>query len=226
MKKISLPLTFILIGINSIYSQTVSQLYSKTNKVSYLAGYSSINFSKYNNANFINYKNASAINLGINYRIFEKKNHQLTTGAIINYSKLEYRINNNFTDAGTELFLEIPVKFEYNIPLNDNFYITPKAGLNFSTFLNSEQRYYQNYFYQGGSYETTIQTQPLSLGGIINVEINYKTPKGVFGLNAGYSTTLNNVYHIDHINVDSDFWFSQSLKRKYLTVGLKFTPNK
>jgi len=226
MKKIKLSILFTLVGLMYGYSQTSSELFSDYKKMTYFAGYSSIQFKDYSVGNFIKYNNSSAVNLGIDYRFSEKKNYQFTAGAILNYSTVEYRINNNFTDTGTELFLEVPVKFEYNIALSDKFYFTPGAGLNFSAYLNSEQKHFQNYFYEGGSYETMVQTQPYSISGVIGVGLNYKTTKGIIGLSAGYAVSLNNVYSIDHISVDNDFWSSQSLKRKYVTLGLKFTPKK
>lgn len=225
MNKTKLSILFTLGSLMYGFSQTSSELFSESKKLSYFAGYSSVQFKDYSIGNFIKYKNASAINLGIDYRFLEKKNYQFTAGAILNYSTLEYRINNNFTDAGIELFLEVPVKFEYNIALSDKLYLTPGGGLNFSAYLNSEQKYFQNYFYQGGSYETTVQTQPFSIGGTVNFGLNYKTAKGILGLSVGYTASLNNVYNIDHISTETDFWSSQSLKRKYVTLGLKFTPN-
>lgn len=217
---------FVLTVLNFGYAQNTSKLFSETKKISYFLGYSSVQFDNYNFGNFMKYNNSTAVNLGVDYRFFERKNYQFTAGAILNYSKLEYRINNNFTDAGAELFLEVPVKFEYNIALSNKFYLTPSAGLNFSTYLNSEQRSFQNYFYEGGSYETMIQTKPFSIGGTINIGLNYKTSKGVLGINAGYSASLNDIYEINHVNIDNNSIYSQDLKRKFVTFGLKFTPKK
>src|SRR5690554_5915007 len=132
MKKTKLSILFTLVGLMYSYSQTSSELFSDYKKMTYFAGYSSIHFKDYSVGNFVKYNNSSAINLGIDYRFFEKRNYQFTAGAIFNYSTLEYRINNNFTDAGIELFLEVPVKFEYNIALSDKLYFTPGGGLNFS----------------------------------------------------------------------------------------------
>ena len=226
MKKISIIVLFVISGLTQGYSQTISQLFSETKKTSYIVGYSSIQFDNYNYGNFMKYNNSTAVTLGIDYRFFERKNHQFTAGALLNYSTLEYRLNNNFTDTGAEIFLEVPVKFEYNIALTEKLYVTPSAGLNFSAYLNSEQRYFQNYFYEGGNYETMIQTKPFTLGGTANVALNYKTSKGVFGINAGYSTSLNDVYRVNHTNIDNNSFYSQDLKRKFVTFGLKFTPKK
>lgn len=226
MKKINIIVLFVILGLTQGYSQTISHLFSETKKTSFIIGYSSIQFDNYNYRNLIKYNNSNAVTLGIDYRFFERKNHQFTAGALLNYSTLEYRFNNNFTDTGAEIFLDIPVKFEYNIALTDKLYVTPSAGLNFTAYLNSEQRYFQNYFYEGGSYETMIQTKPFTLGGTLNLALNYKTSKGIFGINAGLTPSLNDVYGVNHTNIDNNSLLSQDLKRKFITFGLKFTPKK
>jgi len=226
MTKKILTVLFVATVFSSGYGQDSSKLFSETKKTSYFIGYSSIQFDNYNNGNFTKYNNSSALSLGLEYRFFERKNHQFTAGALLNYSTLEYRLNSNFTNTGAEIFLEVPVKFEYNIALTEKIYVTPSAGLNFSAYLNSEQRNFQNYFYQGGSYETMIKTKPFSIGGTINIGLNYKTSKGVLGISAGYSTSLNDVYEVNHTNIDNNSFYSQDLKRKFVTFGLKFTPKK
>lgn len=46
---------------------------------------------------------------------------------------------------GTALAVDefVECMFEYNIALTEKLYVTPSAGLNFSAYLNSEQRYFQ-----------------------------------------------------------------------------------
>jgi len=47
-----------------------------------------------------------------------------------------------------------------------------------------------------------------------------------FGINAGYTTSLNDVYGVNHTNIDNNSLLSQDLKRKFVTFGLQFTPKK
>lgn len=224
MKKINIIVLFLILGFTQCYSQSISKLFSETKKTSFFIGYSSIQFDNYNYGNFMKYNNSTAFTVGIDYRFFEHKNYQFTAGTFLNYSKLEYRLNDNFTDAGTELFLEVPVQFEYNIALTEKIYLTPSAGLNLNAYLNSEQRNFQNYFYEGGSYETMIKTKPFSLDSTVNLALNFKTSQGIFGISAGYSTSLNDVYELNHLNIGTNSIYSQDLKRKFVTFGLKYTP--
>lgn len=224
MKKITLFTCLLCFGLG--FSQTQSGLFSDTKKLSYFVGYSSLNYDKFSTDVLPKYNNSSAINLGVNYRFFAKDNYQFTVGGILNYSTIEYRVNNALSNTGSELFLDIPVKFEYNIGISDKFFITPNAGLNFSAYLNSQNKYFQDYYFSGNSFDTHLQTKPYSIGGIIGADFSYKTNKGVFGLSVGYSKTLNNTYEFSYSNTSTNSVYTQSLKRDFFIIGLKFTPKK
>lgn len=224
MKKILffIPLLSLQIG----YSQNESRLFSESKKLSYYLGYGSTDYSKFKTLDVVSYNNSSMVNLGINYRLFEKKNYQFTLGAILNYSTLEYRANDGLSNTGSELFLDLPVKFEYNIPLGERFYVTPNIGLNVSAFLNSEQRYYQDYYFTGNSFETTLQTKPFGIGGLVGLEFNLKSNKGIFGISLGYSKSFTDTYEFNFESTSSNNSYIQSLKRDFYSIGFKFTPKK
>lgn len=224
MKKIILSMSLLFFNLG--FSQRQSDLFSDTKKLSYFVGYSSVNYEKFSVDAFPKYNNSSTINLGVNYRFFNKDNYQFTVTGILNYSTLEYKINDALSNTGSELFLDIPVKFEYNIGISDKFFITPNAGLNFSAYLNSQNKYFQNYYFSGNSFDTHLQTKPYSVGGVIGADFSYKTDKGVFGLAVGYSKALNNTYDFSYSNTSTNSVYSQSLKRDFFTIGLKFTPKK
>jgi len=224
MKKILLFIT--ILGFQFGYSQNDSGLFSESKKLSYYLGYSSTNYSKYKTLNVASYNNSSIVNLGINYRLFEKKNYQFTLGAILNYSTLEYRVNDGLSNTGSELFLDLPVKFEYNIPLSEKFYVTPNVGLNVNAFLNSEQRYYQDYYSTGNSFETTLQTKPFGIGGLVGLDFNIKSNKGIFGISLGYSKSFTDTYEFNFESTSSTNNYIQALKRDFYSIGFKFTPKK
>lgn len=209
--------------VNIAISQE-SHLYENSKKISYILKFSELDFDTYSQKDLIKFKNAPSFDLGIEYRLLTKQKFQIATGATLSYSTIEYNLDGNLANSGTELFLNLPLTFEYNVKIGESFYVTPGLGFKINSFLNSEMRDYQNYS-TSHLYETSLQTKPYSFSALGQVDFNYKSNSGIWGLHVSYNKGITNTYSMN-IMENNSYILSNSIKRDFFTIGLKFTPNK